>query len=352
MGLRSVRSRRRGGQARRRRRRGPHGPWAYNLQKTYDLVKIADTQTGVYEGRVCCVLGANGPFLEANKDAVRRIATANLAIHEYTAAHPDEVAQWYFDNLKPGMPAEALARRPRLAGVPQPSGRQGAGRADPGSYEDLKLTKVIDPDTDAAEIAQRVTVDILAASSGSRARPRENRVDDGRCHRASEQHDAAVRGTDSSTDGSVSAVWTTGLVAAVAWAAARRDHVALPDVVKWGSTQTVRRPRRRSARCCSPPCRSLVHRLGRAGRVLRPLWPLVRRDRRLVRAVGADHRKARLAAKALLLAAAGAAQRLCGRLGRGCSPASATRCGSGCSASARASLVGYVLGVALGWSAG
>lgn len=83
-------------------------PWAYALRKTYDLTTIADTQTGVYEGQVCCVLGANGPFLEANKDAVRRIAAANLEIHDYTAAHPDEVAQWYFDNLKPGMPVEDL----------------------------------------------------------------------------------------------------------------------------------------------------------------------------------------------------------------------------------------------------
>ena len=138
-------------------------PWAYNIQKTYDLVKIADTQTGMYEGRVCCVLGANGPFLEANKDAVRRIATANLAIHEYTAAHPDEVAQWYADNLKPGMTAEALADDlGSMVFHNHPVGKELVKQIQ-ASYEDLKLTKVIDPDTDPAEIAQRVTIDILAA---------------------------------------------------------------------------------------------------------------------------------------------------------------------------------------------
>ena len=138
-------------------------PWAYNLQKTYDLVQIADTQTGVYEGRVCCVLGANGPFLAANKDAVRRIATANLAIHEYTAAHPDEVAKWYADNLKPGMTAEALADDlGSLVFHNHPVGKELVKQIQ-ASYEDLKLTKVIDPETDPAEIAQRVTVDILAA---------------------------------------------------------------------------------------------------------------------------------------------------------------------------------------------
>ena len=51
-------------------------PWAYSIEKKYDFVKIADTQTGIYEGRVCCVLGAHGAFLEANRDAFRRLAEA------------------------------------------------------------------------------------------------------------------------------------------------------------------------------------------------------------------------------------------------------------------------------------
>ena len=137
-------------------------PWAYALQKNYGLTTIADTQTGVYQGRVCCVLGANGPFLEANTDAVRRIAAANLEIHDYTAAHPDEVAQWYFDNLKPGMPVEDL--RDDLASMVFHNHPVGKALTDQiqVSIEDLKLTKVIDPSTDAADLAKHVTVDILA----------------------------------------------------------------------------------------------------------------------------------------------------------------------------------------------
>lgn len=136
-------------------------PWAFSLEKNYDLVKIADTQTGVYEGRVCCVLGVNGPFLEANRDAVRRVAVANLEIHDYTAAHPDEVAQWYFDNLKPGMSVEDL--RDDLASMVfhnHPIGKELVEQIRL-SFEDLKLTKVIEPDTDAGEIASRVTINIL-----------------------------------------------------------------------------------------------------------------------------------------------------------------------------------------------
>jgi NitT/TauT family transport system substrate-binding protein len=137
-------------------------PWAYNLQKSYDLVKVADTQTGVYEGRVCCVLGANGPFLEANGDAVRRIAAANLEIHDYTAAHPDEVAQWYFDNLKPGMSVEDL--RDDLASMVFHNHPVGQVLTDQiqASINDLKLTKVIEADTNAADLAKHVTVNILA----------------------------------------------------------------------------------------------------------------------------------------------------------------------------------------------
>ena len=75
------------------------------------FTKIADTQTGVYENHTCCVLGANGPFLAANKDALRRLAEANIEVHEYTANHPDEVAKWYFENLKPAGLTEATSRR-------------------------------------------------------------------------------------------------------------------------------------------------------------------------------------------------------------------------------------------------
>ena len=46
-------------------------PWAYTYKKDFNLVQLADTQTADYAGRVCCVLGANGPFLKANRDAAQ-----------------------------------------------------------------------------------------------------------------------------------------------------------------------------------------------------------------------------------------------------------------------------------------
>ncbi len=138
-------------------------PWAYSIEKQFGFVKIADTQTGVYENRTCCVLGANGPFLQANKDALRRLAEANIEVHEYTANHPDEVAEWYFDNLKPaGLSVADLTNiLGSLTNHDHPIGQALVDQIRI-TAEDLKLVKVLDPTTDPKAFAERVTVDLLA----------------------------------------------------------------------------------------------------------------------------------------------------------------------------------------------
>ena len=138
-------------------------PWAWSIEKKFGFTKIADTQTGVYQGHTCCVLGANGPFLQANKDALRRLAEANIEVHEYTANHPDEVAQWYFDNLKP--PGLSVADLTEILGTlvyhDHPIGQALVDQIRITS-EDLKLVKVLDPTTDPKAFAKRVTVNLLA----------------------------------------------------------------------------------------------------------------------------------------------------------------------------------------------
>ena len=138
-------------------------PWAYSIEKQFGFTKIADTQTGVYEDHTCCVLGANGPFLAANKDALRRLAEANIEVHEYTANHPDEVAKWYFDALKPaGLSVADLTEI--LGALVYHNHPIGQALIDQIriTAEDLKLVKVLDPSTDPKEFAERVTVNILA----------------------------------------------------------------------------------------------------------------------------------------------------------------------------------------------
>jgi NitT/TauT family transport system substrate-binding protein len=138
-------------------------PWAWSIERKFRLTKIADTQTGVFENHTCCVLGANGPFLEANKDALRRLAEANIEVHEYTANHPDEVAQWYFENLKPaGLSKEDLTEiLGTLVYHNHPIGQALVDQIRITS-EDLKLVKVLDPTTDPKEFAERITVNLLS----------------------------------------------------------------------------------------------------------------------------------------------------------------------------------------------
>jgi NitT/TauT family transport system substrate-binding protein len=138
-------------------------PWAWTIEKKHNLVHIADTRTGYYKGHTCCVLGANGKFLDANKDALRRLAEANIEVHEYTANHPDEVAKWYADNLTPaGLTAADLSEiLGALVYHDHPVGQALVDQIRLAS-EDLKLVKVLDPDTDPKAFAERVTVNILA----------------------------------------------------------------------------------------------------------------------------------------------------------------------------------------------
>ncbi|MGJ4856476.1 ABC transporter substrate-binding protein [Labrys sp. La1] len=138
-------------------------PWAWAIEKQFGFTKIADTQTGYYENHTCCVLGANGPFLEANKDALRRLAEANIEIHEYTANHPDEVAQWYFETLKPA--GLTTAQLTEILGTlvyhNHPIGQPLIDQIRLAA-EDLKLVKVLDPTTDPKEFAERITINLLA----------------------------------------------------------------------------------------------------------------------------------------------------------------------------------------------
>ncbi len=138
-------------------------PWAYSIQKQHGFTLIADTQTGIYAGEGCCVLGANGPFLQSNTDAIRRLAEANIEVHEYVADHAEEVATWYLENLKPaGLSREDLTEViGNLRTHIHPIGPALVDQIRRTS-EDLKLVKVLDPETDPKEFAERIVFNLLA----------------------------------------------------------------------------------------------------------------------------------------------------------------------------------------------
>jgi NitT/TauT family transport system substrate-binding protein len=137
-------------------------PWAFSYKKKFDLTEVYNTQSGVFDGRVCCVLGVNNAFLQANKDAIRRLAEADIEIHEYTSEHPDEVAKWFVDNLNPGFPYEDIHEE--IASWTLHNHPVGAALVEQVKLaaEDLALIKVLDPTTDPAAFAEKVTTNILA----------------------------------------------------------------------------------------------------------------------------------------------------------------------------------------------
>lgn len=137
-------------------------PWAYSHKKKFDLVEVYNTQSGVFDGAVCCVLGVNANYLEANRDAVRGLAEANIELHELAAADPDRVADWFVKNLNPGFPFEDI--RDNIASWDNHNHPIGKALVDQVEWaaDDLALIKVLDPTTDRRELAERVTVDILA----------------------------------------------------------------------------------------------------------------------------------------------------------------------------------------------
>jgi NitT/TauT family transport system substrate-binding protein len=133
------------------------------MQQRHNFKLIADNQSGIYQGRTCCVIGANGAFLAANKDALRRLAEANIEIHEYAWKNPDEVAAWYIDALKPAgltLP-DLVAIMSNLKNHIHPIGQDLTDEVRIES-EYLRFVDVLDSSIDPAEFAKRITVNLLA----------------------------------------------------------------------------------------------------------------------------------------------------------------------------------------------
>ena len=84
-------------------------------------------------------------------------------MHDCAANRRGEVAKWYADNLKPAGLSEADLTEILGALVyrDHPVGQALVDQIRIGA-EDLKLVKVLEPETDPKAFAKRVTVNILA----------------------------------------------------------------------------------------------------------------------------------------------------------------------------------------------
>ena len=145
-------------------------------------------------------------------------------MHEYTANHPDEVAKWYFDTLKPaGLSVQDLTEiLGKLVYHNHPIGQALVDQIRI-TAEDLKLVKVLEPD-DRSEGLRRA-----GHGQPSRLSSVDEQCDTSALEGRAASAPSIARGASDPAFG------FTALLAAAAWAAAAIITVGLPDVVPWGS---------------------------------------------------------------------------------------------------------------------
>jgi NitT/TauT family transport system substrate-binding protein len=137
-------------------------PQTFGWIKHDHLVEIANTQTGVYADLSCCTIGASAAFLKSDKDLIRRVVEAIIETHEFTAEHPDQVAQYYFDTFKPPVTLEDLTELlGQLAYHHHPAG--GAlEREIANEIDDLKLIHVFRANADSKALAKKFSYNVFA----------------------------------------------------------------------------------------------------------------------------------------------------------------------------------------------
>lgn len=134
---------------------------AYLNKSSFNMREIANTHSGHYHGRTCCVLGVNGEFLRKNRDVVQRATTGVLDAYDYAAAMPREVSEHYISKYKPGYTVDDLTAV--LAALPlrrHPLGEELV-RQTADSIDEMKEVKVLSSDVNTAEFASHITDNII-----------------------------------------------------------------------------------------------------------------------------------------------------------------------------------------------
>jgi NitT/TauT family transport system substrate-binding protein len=136
-------------------------PDTYRFLKQNKLVEIANTQSGVYADRTCCVVGASGKLIKENIGAARSLVRSVLEVHELTASNPKGVAQNYYDKFKPKVSVPELVEM--LSALPyhhHPIGEPLTKELEL-AINDLKLVKVFKPSLNSAALAAKISANIL-----------------------------------------------------------------------------------------------------------------------------------------------------------------------------------------------
>ncbi|WP_149538930.1 ABC transporter substrate-binding protein [Siccirubricoccus phaeus] len=135
-------------------------PMASILRDRDGLVEVSNNLSGEYAHRTCCILGISGKLVRQDRPVARAITAAILEAEDWVHANPDAAAE-IFAKYAPRAPAPVLAAM--LRSHTHNHHPKGADlEADLAAYiAELKLVKVIRPNTDPARLAARIHVDVL-----------------------------------------------------------------------------------------------------------------------------------------------------------------------------------------------
>ncbi|MBX6743499.1 MAG: ABC transporter substrate-binding protein [Acetobacteraceae bacterium] len=135
-------------------------PMASILRDRDGLVEVANNLSGEYAHRTCCILGISGKLVRQDRPVARAITAAILEAEDWVHANPDQAAE-IFAKYSPRAPAPVLAAM--LRSHTHNHHPKGADlEADLAAYiAELKLVKVIRPNTDPARLAARIHADVL-----------------------------------------------------------------------------------------------------------------------------------------------------------------------------------------------
>ena len=134
-------------------------PLASLIRDRDGLVEVANNLEGEYAHRSCCILGVRGSLIRQDRAAARAITAALLEAQDWVQARPDEAAAIFAPYAKAPVPALAAMLRSHTHGH-HPTGQ--AFRQELAAYiEELKLVRVMRPNTDPQRLSERIFADVL-----------------------------------------------------------------------------------------------------------------------------------------------------------------------------------------------
>lgn len=137
-------------------------PMGWILRERDNLFEIANNLSGEYADRTCCILGLRGSLIREDRAAARAVTGALLETQDWVHANPGEAARIFLPHARNtnAEQLEAMLRSHTHGDHPHDAGLRDQLAA---YIEELKIVRVIRPNTNARRLADRIYVDVLGA---------------------------------------------------------------------------------------------------------------------------------------------------------------------------------------------